>query len=184
MKLVSAPIPTTRTGVMTMRDRRQGRERPAGGRRQGQRQDPRAAGQVAQTVSGGGRAVGLLPLVFGLFAGPIIWSLHELAGEIMVSSACSTRPGGFASERFLGVSGWELIFFVMSLVAILGAIAGAVVSYRAWKATRVGTALTGEQGGALGRSGWMAVSGMLLSTMFLFGILLATSSIFFLSGCS
>ena len=129
------------------------------------------------------RAVGVLPLLIGFLTGPIIWSVHEIASEILISSACSTRPGGFASTSVLGASGWELVLLLVTL-ACAALVAGAgLIAFRAWRQTRMGTNETGEVGGAAGRSGWMALAGVLFSVFFLFGIIEAGLSIFWLSGC-
>ena len=129
------------------------------------------------------RVVGVLPLLAGFLTGPIIWSAHEIASEVLISSACSTSPGGFASDTVLGGSGWELVLLLVTLVCAALVAGAGVISFRAWRQTRMGTNETGEVGGAVGRSGWMALAGVLFSVLFLMGIIEAGLSIFWLSGC-
>lgn len=139
---------------------------------------------VASGPSVGVRAVGRLPLWIGFVAGPTIWSLHLLVSEFLVSAACSSGPRGFYGFTILGATGWRVVLLLLTGVFAL-LIAGAdLIAVRTWRATRVGTQLTGVAGGAAGRSGWMAAAGILLSTLFLIGILLAGVPIFWLSGCT
>lgn len=130
------------------------------------------------------RALRRWPLIFAFFAGPAIWSMHELLGLIMVSWACSTRPGGFESTRVAGVSGWEWALILVTLVAISVVVGFNFSAFHMWKEAGLGTDETGTQGGASGRSGWMSLAAILLNTTFLIGIVLSGASIFFLSGCA
>jgi len=135
-------------------------------------------------ASGAVRPVGRLPLLIGFFAGPTVWSLHEIVSEFLVAGACSSGNGGFSSFTLLGASGWRLVLLLVTGFFALLALGADLIAYRAWKETRIGTRLTGDAGGAAGRSGWMALSGVLMSTMFLIGIIIAGIPIFWLSGCS
>jgi hypothetical protein len=143
----------------------------------------RAPRPAARPLARSKHSVGVLSLLIGFLTGPIIWSMHEIASEILISSACSTSPGGFASTSTLGVSGWEIVLLLVTLLC--GAlVAGAgLIAFRAWRESRMGTNETGDVGGAAGRSGWMALAGVLFSVFFLLGIVEAGLSIFWLSGC-
>ncbi len=139
----------------------------------------------APAVPGGDvRAVGRLPLLIGFFAGPLVWSLHEIVSEFLVADACSSGTGGFNNLTVLGAPGWRVILLVVTGFFALLALGADIIAYRAWKGTRIGTSLTGDAGGAAGRSGWMALAGVLMSTLFLIGIIIAGIPIFWLSGCS
>jgi len=129
------------------------------------------------------RIVGVVPLLVGFLSGPIILIMREIASAILISSACSTIPGGFASSSVLGGSGWELVLLLVTLVCAALVAGAGVVAFRAWRQTRMGTNETGEVGGAVGRSGWMALAGVLFSILFLLGIIEAGLSIFWLSRC-
>ena len=139
---------------------------------------------VATPAPGGVRAVGLLPLFIGFFTGPVLWSLHEIVSEFLVAFACSSGPGGFSSFTILGVTGWRVILLLVTGFFALLVLAADVIAFRAWRETRIGTRVSGAVGGAPGRSGWMALAGVLMSTMFLIGVLLAGVPIFWLSGCT
>ncbi len=130
------------------------------------------------------RTVSRLPLLIGFFVGPIAWSLHEIVSEFVVADACSSGNGGFSNFMLLGVSGWRLVLLLVTGFFALLALGADLVAYRAWKGSRVGTRLTGAAGGAAGRSGWMSMAGILMSSIFLIGIIIAGIPIFWLSGCS
>ena len=129
------------------------------------------------------RAVNPVPLIVGLFAGPILWSLHILVSEIVISSACAAQPSGFARLTAAGVGGRQVALLAVSLVFIIATAAVDLLAIRCWRQTRVGIEVTGVSGGAVGRSGWMALAGVLLSSLFLIGILLGALPLFWLSGC-
>ncbi len=130
------------------------------------------------------RAVSRLPLLIGFFAGPLVWSLHEIVSEFLVADACSSGTGGFNKLTVLGEPGWQVVLLLVTGFFALLALGADIIAYRAWKETRIGTSLTGDAGGAAGRSGWMALAGVLMSSMFLIGIIIAGIPIFWLSGCS
>lgn len=130
------------------------------------------------------QVVSRIPLLIGFLTGPIVWSIHELLSEILISAACSTGSDGFRHPMLGGIMAWQLILLLVGLVLAAVVAAAGVVAFRAWRRSRLGTAETGAHGGAEGRSGWMALAGVLVSTMFLFGIVEATLPIFWLSGCT
>jgi hypothetical protein len=136
------------------------------------------AGQI-----GAIQAVGRLPLLFGFLGGPIFWSLHLLIMQVLVASACSTGSQGFYHFTIGGVAGWEIILLLVTFLLILLTLAAGLTAFRAWRRSHVGLGVTGAAGGALGRSGWLALAGVLLSTLFLLGIVAAGVPIFWLSGC-
>jgi hypothetical protein len=129
------------------------------------------------------RPVSRLPLWIGFLGGPTIWSIHLLASEFVLSAACSTGTPGFESFTFLGTAGWRIVLLLLTGALALLALGADIIAVRAWRETRIGTRLTGEAEGAAGRSGWMSLAGVLLSTLFLVGILLAGLPLFWLGGC-
>jgi hypothetical protein len=124
--------------------------------------------------------LGAFLLVFAFFAGPVAWSLHLVVEEILVSSACSTGLGGFRSFLIGGYSGWEIVLLLVTLLLLMVSLVADIIAFRAWRTSGLGTGVTGfENWGA-----WMALSGILLSTLFLIATVMAGIPIFFLSGCS
>ncbi len=113
--------------------------------------------------------VGPPRLWFGLLAGPIAWSLHLLVSYPLVPFICGTE--------------WEFLLHVVTLFAALIALAGAVIAYRSRQAlddedheetpTRVWR-----------RASFMALAGMLLSSFFLFVIIVEGIPNFLLDPCA
>ncbi len=130
------------------------------------------------------RAVGRLPLWVGFLAGPTLWSLHLVVSEFLVGAACSSGPAGFNGFTILGATGWRWVLLLVTGFFALLVLAADVVAYRSWQESRIGIEVTGVVGGAAGRSGWLALAGILMSTLFLIGILLAGVPIVWLSGCT
>lgn len=139
---------------------------------------------MANLPAGRVRAVSRLPLWIGFVVGPTLWSVHLLASEFVFSAACSTGTSGFYSFTLFGTAGWRVVLLILTGALALLVLAADVIAVRAWRETRIGTQLTGATGGAAGRSGWMSLAGVLISTLFLVGILLAGMPIFWLGGCS
>ena len=139
---------------------------------------------MADRPAGDVRAVGRLPLWIGFLTGPTVWSLHLVLSEIIVSAGCSTGQSGWDSFSLFGTAGWRVVLLLETAVLALIVIAAGLVAIRTWRTTRIGTEATGEVGGAAGRSGWMALAGVLISSLFLGGIVLAGLPIFWLSGCA
>lgn len=135
-------------------------------------------------AAGGVRAVGRLPLLIAFLTGPILWSLHLVVLEFLLSGACSSGPSGFSGFTLLGANGWRAVLVIVTAGFALVVFAADVLALRLWRQTRIGTQLTGAVGGPPGRSGWMAPAAVLLSTLFLIGILLAGVPIFWLNGCT
>lgn len=122
-------------------------------------------------------------LLFGFLAGPIVWSLHLEISEILISSACSQGTNGFSMLLIAGAPGWRVILLLVTFILVLIVLAADVMSLRAWRQTGTEASVIGTEGGAAGRSGWMAIAGVLVSTVFLIAIVFAGVPIFFLSGC-
>lgn len=128
--------------------------------------------------------VGRLPLLIGFLGGPIVWSIHLLLSEVLISVACSGGPEGFRRALVGGVMVWQAALLLVALLFSLIVVGVDAVAFAAWRKTRAGIAETGERGGAAGRSGWMSLAGILLSTLFLVALLFAGLPLFWLSGCS
>lgn len=103
-------------------------------------------------------------LWFGLFASPIIWSIHFMLGYLLIEAACGTQLLGF---RILGVGAWFFFEILLTLFAIAGVIWNAWWSYRSW---RYYASLNPEEEfplQAYDRDEFLALSGLLLSGIIL-----------------
>lgn len=132
----------------------------------------------------GVRPVSRLMLWICFLTGPVLWSLHLVVCEFLLAAGCSTGVNGWTSFTLFGTAGWRVVLLLVT--AALGApiVAAGLLSYFTWRRTRIGFDLTGDVGGAAGRSGWMALAGVLISALFFGGVVLAGLPIFWLSGCT
>ena len=136
--------------------------------------------------------VALASLWFGIFGGPVAWSIQTLVNTPVAAHGCFPRLEPLDKPVIGSVSG---IAFVVSLFAIVACLAALGVSVRTWSRTRAerqesagsgrqhdpGTALaeTGE-----GRTRFMALCGVLASLTFLVLVVIHAASIFLVSPCA
>lgn len=103
----------------------------------------------------------------GLLSGPMAWMISQQAGNFIVSWACS--PAG------------RVALHLVMIAALLLAGAGGLVSWRCWR--RAGREWPDDSGGAVPRSRFLAVLGLMMSG--LFSLLIAAQWIpsFFFDPC-
>jgi uncharacterized membrane protein len=118
--------------------------------------------------------VGRIALWFGLFGAPAAWSIQELVGYGVVAHACYPFEQPLLSVAMPSLVILDLL--VSLLMLLLGALAG-LTAYRSW--TRTGEHSNGES-----RTHFMALSGIILSVLFLFSILMNTILLFIQPACS
>ncbi|MDQ6717901.1 MAG: hypothetical protein M3Z17_06095 [Gemmatimonadota bacterium] len=146
---------------------------------------------------------GALPSVkalwFALLGAPFAWSLQELSSYSLSAHACAPRDLVVDTPV---LSGLNPLLLLISLAAAIVALAAGVVSLRAWReaqATDEGHH-EGAHGGDLkhlshragdvagdqrtGRARFMALAGILFSSLFLLGIVMNTFPLFTLAFCS
>src|ERR1700730_17421214 len=98
--------------------------------------------------------VNRVALLVGFLAGPIVWSLHLVVSEVLISTACSSGVEGFGRFVLGGVAGWELLLLVVSLLFLLLALISDLTAWHCWQRVHARSGLTGEAGGEPGRSSW------------------------------
>lgn len=112
------------------------------------------------------RRVSRWALWFGVLAGPLAWTAHLLLSYPLVYVAC-------------GVGWWGMALLnAITLATALLAVAGGVVGWRSWR--RAGPGADPPAGSVR----FMGRSGVLLSALFLFAILLEGAPNLALSPCS
>ncbi len=127
-------------------------------------------------------AVPAAALWFGLFGAPALWSLQLVINAALVSHSCFPKSEPLATP--ITGSLWGVVL-VSGIVAVLIAAAALATAWRSWRRTR------GEHHGneetllevGEGRTRFMAVAGMLLSTVFLFGIVMNALPLFLVPPC-
>ena len=114
------------------------------------------------------------PLVAPLLP-PVAWALHELLSYIVASLACTSGRFG---PTVGGTSGAEWLLGLITLVAVATAASGGVLGFRLWRESETG--IKGKGGSREARSGFLGIVGMMVSVLFLFGIVLLGAAPFFL----
>ncbi|HKP72773.1 MAG TPA: hypothetical protein VJT82_07540 [Pyrinomonadaceae bacterium] len=104
----------------------------------------------------------------GLLAAPTAWALQMQVGYTLVPWACAH------DEQAVSLH-------VVTVVALLMTAGGAFVSWRVWRKT--GREWPGGEGGAVGRSRFMAVLGLLTSAIFFLLILMQGVASFIVHPC-
>jgi hypothetical protein len=133
----------------------------------------------------GGGAVSLRALWFGLFGAPLAWSIQELVSYATVSHACYPSWEPLTLPRFAGT--WTIAFVVSLLTLALG-VAAALTAWRSWRRTKrqdreetdaeARQAEIGE-----GRTRFMAMSGLIVSGMVLYNMVLNGLTLFLVPPC-
>ena len=127
-------------------------------------------------------AVGLGALWFGLFGAPLAWSIQELAGYALIAHACYPAWQPRAALPAGGV--WTLALAV-SLTMLLVGLAGGFTAYRSWRRTRHEHASPEAHQLEVGedRARFMAISGIIVSAIFLFNLLMNAVTLFVVPAC-
>ena len=127
-------------------------------------------------------AVRLAALWFGLFGAPVVWSIQLMTNYALVAHGCFPATEPRSTPLFGGL--WT-VALVVSLAALVVAVAALLVARRSWLATREehhgGREALLEVGE--GRTRFMAYAGMLVSALFVLGVVMATIPLFILSPC-
>ena len=103
----------------------------------------------------------------GFFLAPAVFFAHLQIAYALVPWAC-VRDG-------------ELWIHVVGVASVLLALAGIAAAWRVW--ARTGRGAPGEDGGAVPRTRFLAVSGLCMSTMFALLLLAQWVTAFFISPC-
>jgi len=127
-------------------------------------------------------------LWFGLFGGALAWALQLISNYWLFSHFCYPTVTPRATPTFDGV---RVVGIVVSGVLLLVAIAALLTALRSWKRTRAEahrrrdarhreeTAEVGE-----GRTRFMAMAGMLVSGIFVYGLVMNAMPLLFMPICT
>lgn len=130
-------------------------------------------------VESGDPGVGLTRLWAGLLLAPGIWVVGELAGYYLAARSCEL---GHAGIPLTGTAQPRVTHIVLETLIALVAAAGVFVALGNWRATQHDPR-PGDPP-APGRAHFMAFSGLVVSSLFLFGIVLFDFSGFVVNACS
>ena len=111
---------------------------------------------------------GTIALLAGFFAGPASWFTHLLVV--------------YNLERYACFSGSVWLLHAASVVFLLLAASGGLLSWHSWR--RLGEPERTRGAGTLGRSRFLALGGLVLSSFFFWIILMSWMPTFFLDPCT
>jgi hypothetical protein len=103
----------------------------------------------------------------GVLGGPIVWLIFLQVNYMLAPSACLSQ-----NKTMLGI---------VTIIALFGTIGSAFAACRAWH--QAGATSHTEEGGSIGRSRFMALSGIGLSALFALVVLASAIPIIFLGAC-
>jgi hypothetical protein len=110
---------------------------------------------------------GLMLLWFGFLGSAIAWLLHLVISYVLVLPAC--------------MYGIPIVIHAASLLLLGTALLSGWISYGSWQ--DLGRSTEDEEGGVVGRSRWMALSGMVAGGWFALVIVAQWIPAFMLSPC-
>ncbi|WOD15015.1 hypothetical protein [Paraburkholderia kirstenboschensis] len=143
----------------------------------------RAAGNTSARLNPYPRRGGALMMLFGLLGAAAAWGLQTEIGETLAAQAC------FPHRTALPAPQWPWLvpaLNVMSIVALLVGIAGVWVAWRSWRIARGARpdSAASESDTAAGRTRFLAMAGLILSLLFLVGVVTAGLAVLLVSPCS
>jgi hypothetical protein len=126
--------------------------------------------------------VALAALWFGLFGAPVIWSIQLMLNYALVAHACYPASEPLSAPVFGGL---RTTVLATSAVALVIALAAGATAWQSWRATRQehrgGEEALLEVGE--GRTRFMALAGMLVSGLFLLGVIMNSIPLFIMQPC-
>lgn len=126
--------------------------------------------------------VGLAALLFGIAAAPVGWNVQLLLSVALSGRAC------YPNDKPLGVPLYgdlSPILLAISVFGIILALAGGWVAWRSWRQTR------NERAGSVhhlldggdGRTRFMAMCGLITSTLFLVALIFGAAAFYMVPLC-
>ncbi|RPJ47356.1 MAG: hypothetical protein EHM21_08215 [Chloroflexi bacterium] len=108
-------------------------------------------------------------LWFGMFASPVIWSIYLVVGYALAEAACMT---GLLTFEWFGVSALLVVLLALSVLTVGGILWNAWWSHRSWRHYAAQNPEEEHPLQAYDRDEFLALSGLLLSGIFLFLVLI------------
>ena len=132
-----------------------------------------------QSVETGASPVALKKLWLGVLLAPGAWLVGELVGYYLAARSCEPGPAGIP---LAGTAYPAPVHIVLELVLAVVAAIGLGLALSSWRRLRDDCAP--DEPTAAGRARFMAVTGLVTSALFIFGILLFGFSGFVVNSCS
>lgn len=127
--------------------------------------------------------VGLPALWFGLFGAPAAWAAQLISNYALLGHFCYPRDTPLASPTF---GATRAVAIIVSSVLLLVAAAALVVALHSWQATRYRRRAEHHEVAEVGegRTRFMAMSGLLVSGIFVYAVLMTGLPLLTMSVCT
>ena len=127
--------------------------------------------------------VGLPALWFGLFGAPAAWAAQLISNYALLGHFCYPRATPLASPTF---GGTRALAIVVSAVLLLAATAALFVALHSWQETRYRRRAEHHEVAEVGegRTRFMAMSGILVSGIFVYAVLMTGIPLFTMQVCT
>ncbi|WP_206001794.1 hypothetical protein [Paraburkholderia aromaticivorans] len=122
-------------------------------------------------------------MLFGLLGAAAAWVLQTEIGETLAAQACFPHRAALAAPQW----SWLMpALNVMSIVALLIGTAGVWVAWRGWRMTRAARLdpASPVSNAGEGRTRFLAMAGLILSLLFLVGLIATGLAVLLVSPCS
>jgi len=126
-------------------------------------------------------AAGLGALWFGLFAAPAAWALQLISNYALLAHFCYPRSTPLSSPSFGGTRATAI---VVSAALLAVAALALLVAIRSWRATRRSGVHDESAGIGEGRVRFMAQAGVLVSGIFVYGVVMAALPLLSMRPCT
>ena len=121
--------------------------------------------------------ISLKTLAFGLFAGPVMWSIQELVSYPLAAQSC--YPGSVPLREPL-ISSVGLLVALTTLIALVVTVAALLVALRNWRAAG---SIAEREAPDENRTRFLSLAGVLVSALFILAIVLNGVPVLLLSPC-
>lgn len=129
------------------------------------------------------RRGGALMMLFGMLGAAAAWVLQTEIGETLAAQTCFPHRSALAAPQW----SWLMpVLDVISVVALLIGVAAVWVAWRGWRMTRAARPdpAPPASDAAVGRTRFLAMAGLILSLLFLVGLVATGLAVLLVSPCS
>lgn len=127
------------------------------------------------------RRGGALMMLFGLMGAAAAWVLQTDIGETLAAQACFPHRSALAAPRW----SWLMpALDVISVVALLIGVAGVWVAWQGWRSAARRDPASPASDAAVGRTRFLALAGLILSLLFVVGLIATGLAVLLVAPCS
>ncbi|ASW03128.1 hypothetical protein [Paraburkholderia aromaticivorans] len=127
------------------------------------------------------RRGGALMMLFGLMGAAAAWVLQTEIGETLAAQACFPHRSALAAPQW----SWLMpALDAISVVALLIGVAGVWAAWRGWRSAARPDPASPASDASVGRTRFLALAGIILSLLFVVGLVATGLAVLLVSPCS